>query len=397
MAINTVVAGSGLAGGGSTSTVTLSIANGGIINSMLAADSVLDSNIASGQVVKTFNGLTDAVVLAAGQNVTLTPVGNTVTVSSPTTINVALPLVLTTSDYGATIEGHIAITPVNDGGAAALQTGTPVFQTGFVALDNVYIPNTGQVVIGATSGAGLLHIKNTTGQEQVYLRFVNGANSTIFQVNEADIVSAETVQINTSFILGDNAFVYGSALPEVSFNIPVDFHDTLTIYKNLIGATTSIPLFDLTPHSVAVPLVNYEADIANALIIKSTDDTAVVNTTLYSDGKFFSRQVRADNFIVGTHEQVAGAVTLGFTGVSFFACDASSAPITFTLPLIDVNSPSGYQYTFKKTDISTNQVMVSAQAGQPIDGVTDKIITTQWGSLKLVSVVSGSSGYWLSI
>jgi hypothetical protein len=355
MAINVVSAGSGLTGGGSGSTVTLSVADGGIINSMLAADSVLDSNIASGQVVKTFNGLTDAVILAAGQNVTLTPSGNTVTVSSPTTINVTLPLVLTTPDYGATIEGHIAITTTNDGGAVALQTGTPVYQTGFAALNGLHADT----------------------------NFSLGANKVVFSATGPTLdVSADTLSTFAgAVVLGDTLTVAG----------------TITVGKNLVGTTATIPIIDLVSHSAAVPLFLSTSDIASSLVFKNVDEHAVVNTTLYSDGKFFSRQVSADNFVIGTAEQAAGAVTLAFTGVSLFACDATAAPITFTLPLITANSPSGYHYTFKKTDVSTNQVMVSAQGGQSIDGVTNKIITAQWGSLKLVSVVSGSSGYWLTL
>jgi hypothetical protein len=41
------------------------------------------SNIAAGQVVKSVNGLKDAVTLAAGNNITVSTVGSTVTIASP--------------------------------------------------------------------------------------------------------------------------------------------------------------------------------------------------------------------------------------------------------------------------------------------------------------------------
>jgi hypothetical protein len=44
--------------------------------------SITDASIAGGQVVKTLNGLTDGVTLAAGSNVTITPRGQTLTISS---------------------------------------------------------------------------------------------------------------------------------------------------------------------------------------------------------------------------------------------------------------------------------------------------------------------------
>jgi hypothetical protein len=48
----------------------------------VSADSVTGAGIASGQVVKSLNGLADAVTLAAGANVTITPSGNTLMVAS---------------------------------------------------------------------------------------------------------------------------------------------------------------------------------------------------------------------------------------------------------------------------------------------------------------------------
>ena len=48
----------------------------------VSAGSVTGAGIASGQVVKSLNGLADAVTLSAGTNVTLTPSGNTLTIAS---------------------------------------------------------------------------------------------------------------------------------------------------------------------------------------------------------------------------------------------------------------------------------------------------------------------------
>jgi hypothetical protein len=64
------------------SITTAQLASGIIINQNLTANAVNATNIASGQVVKTLNGLTDAVSLAAGANVTLATNGNTLTIAS---------------------------------------------------------------------------------------------------------------------------------------------------------------------------------------------------------------------------------------------------------------------------------------------------------------------------
>jgi hypothetical protein len=71
---------------------TASVANGVIGNSQLAVNSVASANlqassvtsakIASGQVVKSLNGLADNVTLTAGANITLTPSGNNISINS---------------------------------------------------------------------------------------------------------------------------------------------------------------------------------------------------------------------------------------------------------------------------------------------------------------------------
>jgi hypothetical protein len=92
-AVNTA-AGSGLTGGVTEGDANLAIAPGGVSTSMLADGAVANAKIADGaitagkigahQVVKSLNGVSDAVVLAGGSNVTVTPAGNTLTIESHT-------------------------------------------------------------------------------------------------------------------------------------------------------------------------------------------------------------------------------------------------------------------------------------------------------------------------
>jgi hypothetical protein len=58
------------------------IAAGSIGNAAIAGNAINAGQIAGGQVVKSLNGLTDAVTLSAGANVTLTPSGNTLQIAA---------------------------------------------------------------------------------------------------------------------------------------------------------------------------------------------------------------------------------------------------------------------------------------------------------------------------
>ncbi len=70
-----------LAGNGSAGS-PLGIAFGGVGTNELANNAVTAGKIAFGQVVRSVNGITDQVTLVAGQNITVTPNGNTLTIAS---------------------------------------------------------------------------------------------------------------------------------------------------------------------------------------------------------------------------------------------------------------------------------------------------------------------------
>ena len=68
--------------GNGTAISPLGIADGGVGTIQLADNAVTAAKIGPGNVVKMLNGLTDEVTLAAGSGITLTPVGNTLTIAS---------------------------------------------------------------------------------------------------------------------------------------------------------------------------------------------------------------------------------------------------------------------------------------------------------------------------
>jgi hypothetical protein len=61
---------------------TNQLANNAVTTAKIADSAVVATKIAPGTVVRSLNGLSDNVTLAAGSNITLTPVGNTLTISS---------------------------------------------------------------------------------------------------------------------------------------------------------------------------------------------------------------------------------------------------------------------------------------------------------------------------
>lgn len=68
--------------GNGTSALPLGVANNGVGTSQLASSAVTGSKIATGQVVRSLNGLSDHVILGAGSNVSITQSGNTLTIAS---------------------------------------------------------------------------------------------------------------------------------------------------------------------------------------------------------------------------------------------------------------------------------------------------------------------------
>src|SRR5439155_19996377 len=70
--------------------VAATVTNSAIASAQLATNAVTAAKIASGQVVKSLNGLADAVTLSAGQNISLTPNGNNVQISATLTNGVAI-------------------------------------------------------------------------------------------------------------------------------------------------------------------------------------------------------------------------------------------------------------------------------------------------------------------
>jgi hypothetical protein len=140
--------------GDGTGAMPLGIAPGGVTAADLAAESVTNaalatgavtaSKIAPGQVVKSLNGLTDNVGLAAGANVTLTPSGNTLTIAAPNS--------LTAVAHDSTLTGNgTSGSPL---GVIAGNSSAAFFSSEDITGGGVFLDSPGLDVVSKTVPAG---------------------------------------------------------------------------------------------------------------------------------------------------------------------------------------------------------------------------------------------------
>jgi hypothetical protein len=166
------------------------IADNSITTAKIADNAVTGVKIGGGQVVKNLNGLTDNVTLAAGANVTITPSGNTLTVSATipggnfiqntttqqpgSNFNISGDGAATNLTAGNTLSGNIvnATTQFNIGGNRVLSiAGANNTFTGIGAGSNTAGGNNS--FFGFGSG-----LNNTTGNKNSFFGVNAGASNT---------------------------------------------------------------------------------------------------------------------------------------------------------------------------------------------------------------------------
>jgi hypothetical protein len=209
--ITGVTAGSGLSGGGAVGNVTLAIATSGVTTNMLGSSAVTAPKIATGQVVKSLNGLNDNVALAAGSNITITPVGNTLTIASTanggisnqTTLQAAANFNIdgtgtanifnAATQYNLQGRRFLSMSSENSNTLVGDGAGANLVAESSAPNNSIFGENAGLLTVSGGnsffgSSAG---VQNSSGSANVFVGFASGASNTTVFVTVAWIVAKE--------------------------------------------------------------------------------------------------------------------------------------------------------------------------------------------------------------
>lgn len=214
--ITGVTAGTGLSGGGTSGTVNIGIAANGVGATELANNAVTAAKIAAGQVVKSINGLTDNVTLAAGNNITITPVGNTLTIAA---IGSNAILNQTTLQTGANF--NIS----GDGRAGGTLSGNVVnASTQFNLNDNRLLstPGNNNLYIGLNAGTLTAHPDST---DNTFVGFQAGKNTNNDGGNIRDSPQTSSCRLRRTIIrnhFASTCFTFATTFPAVNPNFSIN-------------------------------------------------------------------------------------------------------------------------------------------------------------------------------
>ncbi|HXM36419.1 MAG TPA: hypothetical protein VN920_14595 [Pyrinomonadaceae bacterium] len=285
-------------------TGTLNNARLGLIPTANIADSAVTApKIATGQVVKNLNGLTDNVTLAAGSNVTITPAGNTLTIAATGGGGSAI-LNQTTQQTGANfnIDGtgkanvFDAATQFNLGGKRILTTAQ-----GDSSVNNLFVgfgagaSFTGQVdgntFVGTVAGFSDTNggfnsffgyqagSQNTTGGENSFFGFnsgtanVNGFANSSFGYQSG---SANASGRNNSFF-GHNTGFVSNADNNSFFGGEAGLTNRTGTSNTLVGANTDVSADNLT-NATALG-ANAVVSQSNSLVLGSNASVGIGTST----------------------------------------------------------------------------------------------------------------------
>lgn len=253
------------------------------------------------------------------------------------------------------------------------------YVAGVAATSNPTVTTTGSSIFsagdliqfsGATDNDGLFEVLSHTGTT-LTIRGV-GTTATVEDFTQNQFVagssdSATITQVNVSIIRTgtDGAWEIGAGNAT-----PISFSDIGTGTGNISGSGTAnhIAYFD-GASSIA-------SESGNELYWDSTNNrlglgTATPESTVQVNGSFATKvnTISTNTTLDDTHHVVL--------------VDASSGDVTLTLPL--ASSGDARQYMVKKTDSSSNDVIIARSGSDTIDGDTDATLSVQYEARTVIS------------
>lgn len=300
--ITGVTAGTGLSGGGTSGNVTVGITNGGVGTTQLADNGVTAPKIAAGQVVKSLNGLTDSLTLAAGPNITITPSGNTLTVG-------------TTAPTGVGIDGAIA-----------KWLGSTNLVSSAISENN----SNGNIGIGVQLASERLQVSGVIHSLIGGIRFPDGT----LQTTAATGGGGSVTGVSASGPLQSS----GGAMPNISLTgvVPIanggtgsstqNFVD-LSTAQNISGAKTFISAVNTTQHfSISGNRVLSNAGSANLFAgnAAGSGNTSGAGNTFLGDGAGSVNTTENNNTLIGNATNLAQTNITNATAIGHRATVAQS-------------------------------------------------------------------------
>jgi len=358
-------------------------------------------DISDGQVVRTLNTLTDTVTITgqAGISVDVNVGNNSIDITNTqlglTDVHATAPLYLTLGEGNVSLEGSIAITPTDDGGAVALQTGSPTYQNDFAALRSLFLKSLADVdpflrVYSSTDG--LLTSLDSEGALYTQDIVANTVSSEVFHIHETIGYDGTTYTVGGSRILLESG-----TLGLSYFDIPFDVLDTITLGKstvtpgnigNIQGLQESAyvnPFVDLyTIPDQTVPLIRlnsgYPSDTVNGnVFLDVVDNDGLSLIKLHGDGVVTAKTLEADTIDVTTvfaenifssTLYVVGPDTIVMTtsgGPQTIIADCSNGPVVVQLPDLTAFDKS-LKVTALKSDTSNNALSFVNGPNSTING-----------------------------
>ena len=385
------------------------------------------SDIDDGQVVRTLNTLTDTVTVTgqAGISVDVNVGNNSIDITNTqlglTDVNATAPLYLTLGEGNVSLEGSIAVTPLNDGGAVALQTGIPVYQNNFAALRSLYLKSEADsapfLTIASSSGT----LKCGLDQWGDFFSLsVAGQNVSATQFNVFSSIDYDGIE---TWTMGDRLVNLATPNPDDTNFIDLSFaqRDTISLEKsaftpnhfgNIVGtqegsytlpfislasiADQTVPLIKLTSgYPVGTPNGNYFLDVVdiNGVSLISLHDDGVIDAKTINVGTLNAETVFADNVFSSTL-YVVGPDTVVMTtsgGPQTIVADCSNGPVVVQLPDLTTFGKS-LKVTALKIDTTNNALSFVNGPNSTINGDTTAVsIVDQYAGKTITS--AGTNWY----